>query len=70
MANEIVDKEQGVELFLKEKSLDKLHLLFDIFSRDDSKYDVVLAKLKSYIEEQGALIVQNEANVKDPLQFT
>ena len=66
----IVEKENGVVTFFKEKSLDKLHLLFNVFSRDDSKYDQILEKMRPYIEEQGALLVSNEENVKDPLLFT
>ena len=67
MANNVVEKENGVVTFFKEKSLDKLHLLFNVFSRDDSKYDQILEKMRPYIEEQGALLVSNEENVKDPL---
>lgn len=70
MAAMIVEKENGVVTFFKEKSLDKLHLLFNVFSRDDSKYDQILEKMRPYIEEQGALLVSNEENVKDPLLFT
>ena len=70
MASIVVDKENGVVTFFKEKSLDKLHLLYNVFSRDDEKYDEILEKMRPYIEEQGALIVNNEENVKDPLMFT
>ena len=67
MASVVVEKENGVVTFFKEKSLDKLHLLFNVFSRDDSKYDQILEKMRPYIEEQGALLVSNEENMKDPL---
>ena len=70
MAHMVVEKENGVVTFFKEKALDKLHLLFNVFSRDDSKYDQILEKMRPYIEEQGALLVSNEENVKDPLMFT
>ena len=67
MASQVVDKENGVVTFFKEKSLDKLHLLFNVFTRDESKYDEILEKMRPYIEEQGALLVSNDENVKDPL---
>ena len=70
MAQAVVDKENGVVQFFKEKSLDKLHLLFNVFSRDESKYENILNKMKPYIEEEGALIVNEEGNLKDPLMFT
>ena len=70
MANLVVEKENGVMTFFKEKQLDKLHLLFNVFSRDNTKYVQILEKMRPYIEEQGALLVNNEENVKDPLLFT
>ena len=70
MAQQVADKEQGVVHFFKEKSLDKLHLLFNVFSRDESKYEVIINKMKPYIEEQGTLIVNEDENLKDPLMFT
>lgn len=66
----MVEKEQGVIQFFNEKSLDKLHLLFNVFSRDEAQYDAILNKMKPYIEEQGGMIVQNETNMKEPLAFT
>ena len=69
-AQNVVEKEQGVIQFFNEKSLDKLHLLFNVFSRDEAQYDAILNKMKPYIEEQGGMIVQNETNMKEPLAFT
>lgn len=70
MADIVVEKENGVVRFFREKSLDKLHLLFNVFSRDSSKYDRILDKMKPYIEEVGCALVNLEENVKDPIKFT
>lgn len=70
MANIVVEKENGVVTFFKEKALDKLHLLFNVFTRDESKYEQILDKMKPYIEEVGCALVNLEENVKDPIKFT
>lgn len=70
MASIVVEKENGVVTFFKEKALDKLHLLFNVFSRDDSKYEQILDKMKPYVEEVGCALVNLDENVKDPIKFT
>ena len=70
MAETIVQKENGLDRFLKEKELDKLKLMYEVFSRDENTLQHIVNSMVPYIEQIGSSIVQNDENVKDPLVFT
>ena len=66
MALSVVEKESGVVVFFKQLEHQKLTLLYDVFSRDELSYKLIIEKMKPYILERGKSIVELEENVKDP----
>ena len=66
MALSVVEKESGVVRFFKQLEHQKLTLLYDVFSRDELSYKLIIEKMKPYILERGKSIVELEENVKDP----
>lgn len=70
MAETICEKEGGIVTFLKEKQLEKLKLLYEVFKYDETTYRHIISKMTPYITERGSLIVDDEEHIKDPLVFT
>lgn len=66
MALSVIEKESGVVVFFKQLEHQKLTLLYDVFSRDELSYKLIIEKMKPYILERGKSIVELEENVKDP----
>jgi cullin 3 len=50
--------------------LDELGLMFRIFKRVESTLKFIIQKMSPYIEERGKKIVEDEALLKDPIEFT
>lgn len=69
-AQTVIERESGVAFFFKQMALDKLSLLYDLFSRDESSYKLIIDKMKPYILERGKSIVQLDENLKDPKLFS
>lgn len=53
-----------------DKKLGELALMFRVFKRVESTLKYMIAKMSPYIEERGEKIVQDEALLKDPIEFT
>lgn len=70
MADSVSSKDTGCVHMFQQKNLDELKLMFDIFKRDQDKFGLIIQKMNPYIVERGKKIVMDEANVKDPHQFT
>ena len=52
------------------KKLEELALLFRVFKRVESTLKYIIQKMAPYIEGRGEKIVQDEALLKDPIEFT
>jgi len=52
------------------KKLDELALMFRVFKRVESTLKFIIQKMAPYIELRGEKIVQDEALLKDPIEFT
>ena len=50
--------------------LDELALMFRIFKRVEGTLKYIIQKMSPYIEERGKKIVEDEALLKDPIEFT
>jgi cullin 3 len=50
--------------------LDELALMFRIFRRVETTLKYIIQKMSPYIEERGKKIVEDEALLKDPIEFT
>lgn len=44
--------------------------MFRVFKRVETSLKYIIQKMQPYIESRGEKIVMDEANVKDPVQFT
>lgn len=69
MAKRISEKDGGIVDFFKNMQIDKLQLLYKIYSHDQATYTYILKLMTAYISERGLKIVQNEENLKDPVEF-
>ena len=70
MAEQVASKDTGCVHMFKQKNLDELKLLFNVFRRDPSTFGLIISQMNPYIIERGLKIVQDEENVKDPHMFT
>lgn len=50
--------------------LDELGLMFRVFKRVDTTLKYIIQKMSPYIEDRGKKIVEDEALLKDPIEFT
>jgi len=50
--------------------LEELALMYRVFKRVDTTLKYIIQKMQPYIENRGEKIVMDEANVKDPVEFT
>jgi hypothetical protein len=48
----------------------ELALMYRVFSRVENTLKYIIQKMQPYIEGRGDKIVMDEANVKDPVEFT
>ena len=69
-AEVIANKECGIKDFFKLRQLDKLRLVYDVFSYDESTFDEIVKVMQPYIRERGEEIAQSTEYLKDPLLFT
>ena len=69
-AEAIVKKEFGINEFFKQKQLDKLRLVHDVFSYDESTFMEIVKVMQPYIKQRGEQIVHSPEYLKDPLLFT
>lgn len=56
-------------MFLHSK-LDELALMYRIFRRVESTLKFIIQKMSPYIEDRGKKIVEDDALLKDPIEFT
>jgi len=50
--------------------LDELSLMYRVFKRVETTLKYIIQKMQPYIETRGEKIVMDEANIKDPSEFT
>ena len=50
--------------------MDELKLLYNVFKRDPSTFNLIIHKMNPYIHDEGEKIVNDENNLKDPILFT
>jgi hypothetical protein len=53
-----------------EKKIEQLTMMYHVFCRTPTTLNHIINKMNPYIQEEGDKILKNEANLKDPLQFT
>ena len=71
MAEKVAKKEgSGCVHMFQHKNLENLKLLFDVFKRDVTTFGLIINEMNPYIISRGKEIVMDEANIKDPHQFT
>jgi len=44
--------------------------MFDVFRRDTNTFGLIIQRMNPYILQRGGAIVNDEANMKDPYEFT
>ena len=70
MAEPIMRKDFGINEFFKQKQLDKLKLVHDVFSYDENTFSEIVKYMQPYIKLRGSQIVFSQEYLKDPLLFT
>lgn len=70
-AQNLTEKEgTGCDSMFAHGKLDELALMYRVFRRVEATLKYVIQKMQPYIEQRGEKIVIDEANVKDPVEFT
>lgn len=70
MADSVSAKDSGVVSMLQQKNKEELKLMFDVFRRDTNTFGLIIQRMNPYILQRGGAIVNDEANMKDPYEFT
>lgn len=70
MAEQVSCKDTGCLYMFQNRRIDQLKLMYEVFKRDTSTFRLVIQKMNPYIMERGNKIVQDEALVKSPIEFT
>lgn len=66
----MVDKDTGCDAMFLHSKLEELALMFRIFKRVESTLKFIIQKMNPYIEGRGKKIIDDEALLKDPIEFT
>ena len=53
-----------------ERKIEQLTMMYKVFSRVETTLKYIINKMNPYIMKEGAKIVKNQDNLKDPLKFT
>jgi len=69
MAATVAAKDSGCVHMFQQKNLDDLKVLYEVFSRDKSTFDIVIKIMSPYVIARGEKVVLDETNVKDPHLF-
>lgn len=69
-AEALTEKSSGCRHMFIEKEIDKLALMYQIFSRVPSTLKYIINKMNPYIMEEGRKILKNEDNLGSPIKFT
>lgn len=69
-AEHLTEKDTGCDQMFQHKKLEELALMFRIFKREEETLKFIIKKMGPYIESRGEKIVNNEAFLKDPIEFT
>ena len=69
-ASNLVDKDTGCDQMFQHSKLEELGLMFRMFKRVESTLKYIIQKMSPYIEDRGKKIVEDEALLKDPIEFT
>lgn len=70
LADSVSAKDSGVVSMLQQKNKEELKLMFDVFRRDTNTFGLIIQRMNPYILQRGGAIVNDEANMKDPYEFT
>jgi hypothetical protein len=70
-AQEVINKEgTGCKEMLKNKKLDELTRMYQLYSRVDGTLKYMLLEMSPYVESRGMTLIQDEELLKDPVKFT
>jgi cullin 3 len=69
-AQNLVDKDTGCDQMFTHKKLEELALMYRIYKRVDSTLKYILNKMQPYIIKRGEEVINDQALLKDPVDFT
>jgi len=70
-AQDVINQEgTGCKEMLKNKKLDQLTKMYDLYSRSDSTLKYILLEMGPYIESRGQVVLNDEQLLKNPVKFT
>ena len=69
-AETLTQKESGCQYMFTENKIEQLSMMYQVFNRTPSTLVHIINKMNPYILQEGAKIVSNEENLKDPIKFT
>jgi hypothetical protein len=69
-AETLTQKESGCQYMFTENKIEQLSMMYQVFNRTPSTLIHIINKMNPYILQEGAKIVTNEENLKDPNKFT
>ena len=70
MAQTAVDMDTGCDYMFTASKLDELSLMYNLFEKDPECLKYMILKMNPYIVARGESIVQDQALLKDPIEFT
>ena len=68
LANLVSAKDSSVVSMLQPKNKEELKLMIDVLGRDT--FGLIIQCMNPYILQRGGAIVHDEANIRDPYEFT
>lgn len=69
-AQQVISKETGCKSMLKNKKLEELKDMYNLFSKVEGTLKYILEEMSPYIEERGKSIIDDDELKKDPVKFT
>ena len=70
-AQDVINKEgTGCKEMLKNKKVDELTKMYNLYSRVETTLKFILLEMGPYIEGRGTVVIQDEELLKDPVKFT
>jgi cullin 3 len=70
-AQNVINKDgTGCKEMLRNKKLEELTKMYNLYSRVDTTLKYILLEMGPYIESRGQVVIQDEELLKDPVKFT
>jgi endo-1,4-beta-D-glucanase Y len=70
-AQNVINKDgTGCKEMLRNKKVDELTKMYNLYSRVDTTLKYILLEMGPYIEGRGTVVIEDEELLKDPVKFT